>query len=119
MISINNGTALDSMKDQDYQWSGIMNSVPIGGRIGAILKSNTDTVHFIGFGVFTGYKTPPKDVGGMNIGMPNPKFEMDDGSIVWGCECWWGLEAKIQSMIANKTIILVDMDKERNKVSNE
>lgn len=23
----------------------------------------------------------------------NPKIILDDGEVVWGCECWWGPEA--------------------------
>lgn len=22
--------------------------------------------------------------------MKNPRIRLDDGSIIWGCECWWG-----------------------------
>lgn len=71
-----------------------------GERIGAILKAKNDVVYFLGFGVYKGDEVPPEDVGGFNVGMPNPRLDLDDGQTVWGCECWWGSENKVKEMIA-------------------
>ena len=84
-----------------------------GERIGAVLKANSETVHLIGYGVYVGDETPPEAVGGFNIGFPNPKLQLDDGTVVWGCECWWGPEDKIRAMHEGKTVVQVDMAAER------
>lgn len=39
----------------------------------------------IGFGVYEGDFRHP-------LGFFNARIKMDDGSIIWGCECWWGAE---------------------------
>ena len=30
----------------------------------------------------------------------NPQLRLDDGQLVWGCECWWGPEAQIRQQVA-------------------
>jgi len=27
---------------------------------------------------------------------PSPKIRLDNGSVVWGCECWWGPETPVR-----------------------
>lgn len=34
----------------------------------------------------------------------NPCIELDDGSIVWGYECWWGPEERFESWRAGRTV---------------
>lgn len=81
----------------------------IGQRIGAILKATDDTVWMIGFGTYQGDHVPPEDVGGFNFGYPNPKLVMDDGTVVWGCECWWKDEARIRDLFGAHNVVQVDM----------
>jgi hypothetical protein len=69
----------------------------VGTRIGAILGANDKVVNFLGYGTYDGDHVPPGEVGGFNIGMPNPKLVLDSGKVVWGCECWWGGEERIKS----------------------
>lgn len=71
----------------------------IGTRVGAILGGNDKVVRFLGYGVYEGDEVPPADIGGFNLGYPNPKIKLDSGKIVWGCECWWGSEAAVQQRI--------------------
>lgn len=35
--------------------------------------------------------------------MPNPRLGLDNGHIVYGCECWWGGEEAIRRHLAGKT----------------
>jgi len=47
-----------------------------------------------GEGVYAGDEVPPDDVigpfGQANaFGSKNPKIELDNGKVAWGCECWW------------------------------
>lgn len=29
----------------------------------------------------------------------NPKIVLDDGAVVWGCECWWGPSHEVQKRL--------------------
>lgn len=85
----------------------------VGQRVGAISHGEGDTVWIFGFGVYDGDHVPPEGVGGFNTGHPNPRIKLDGGKVVWGCECWWGSEAKIREQIAGKTVVEVDIDEAR------
>lgn len=81
----------------------------IGDRVGAISHSKEDTVYFYGYGTYQGDSVPPKNVGGFNIGCPNPEIKLDNGNSVYGCECWWGSEAKIKKeLLKYKNIIEIE-----------
>lgn len=91
-------------------------------RIYAVLDANQDSVRLIGFGEYVGDEVPTQEAAGpmaqamAEMGIPNPKLVMDNGEVVWGCECWWGPEEKWSKMAEGKTIINVDMGAERVKV---
>lgn len=75
-------------------------------RVGAIQSMKDGVVYFYGYGVYLGDEIPPS---GMlhDLGISNPKIELDNGGIVWGCECWWGSEDKIKDRIEGLEIIEV------------
>lgn len=73
----------------------------IGMRVGAIAKADENTVTFFGYGIYAGDEVPPADIG---LGFPNPKILLDTGEVVWGCECWWGPEAKVRQIIGERPI---------------
>lgn len=77
------------------------NGRDVGTRVGAILSDGdgTQIIQFLGFGTYDGDFVPPKEVGGFNLGIPNPRLTLDNGSVVWGCECWWGSETTIQARL--------------------
>ena len=79
----------------------------IGERVGAIESSKDGVTKFYGYGTFQGDTVPPEDVGGFNLGIPNPIILLDNGNMVYGCECWWGGEKKVAAMISETEIILV------------
>lgn len=33
------------------------------------------------------------------LGHKNPKILLDNGHVIWGCQCWFASEEKIKSMI--------------------
>jgi len=75
-----------------------------GDRVGAILKSGDGVVTFLGFGEYKGEEVPPESAGGLapmvnEMNRTNPKIELDNGDVVWGCECWWGSEDQIQEYL--------------------
>ena len=77
----------------------------IGDRIGALLSATRDEVQLLGYGVYAGEAIPDAAAGGMaelvrSAGMTNPKLVLDNGQVVWGCECWWGPEAEVRQRVA-------------------
>ena len=82
--------------------------VKVGDRIGAIQKADEKTVHLFGYGVYDGEFVPDEDGFLKQNGITNPRFTLDDGSIMWGYKCWWGPEAQIQEMISERKVILVN-----------
>lgn len=74
----------------------------VGDRIGAILGSDGRQVRLLGYGRYTGRATPEDAVGMLAAalrsvpGLVNPRLLLDDGSVVWGCECWWGSEEQVR-----------------------
>ena len=56
----------------------------IGTRVGAILSAQDKEVKLFGYGTYEGDEIPPENVGGFNIGMPNPKILLDSGKVVYG-----------------------------------
>jgi hypothetical protein len=78
----------------------------IGDRIGAILGERDGVAEFLGYGVYVADEVPPADaVGWMaeacrEYATPNPKLVLDDGQLIFGCQCWWGQEAAVKKNIA-------------------
>jgi len=78
------------------------------------MDGDKESVRFFGFGEYVGDEVPPPEINPiLNIGRPNPKIVLDNGKVVWGCECWWGPEAKIHKMLEGKIVINVDIDNAR------
>lgn len=97
----------------------------VGGRIGAVLKMDAETVHLLGYGIYEGDHEPPfgplgfskaehdKVVTEMKADgrLPadyvwvNPRLLLDDGRIVWGAQCWWGGEEAVRRQIGERTVV--------------
>ena len=98
-----------------------MIKLKIGERVGAISHADDDNVYFFGYGTYQGEEVPPPEVKfmGMTMRNANPKIVLDNGKVVWGCECWWGPEERINRQLEfgddnkKKTIVLVDIEKAR------
>jgi hypothetical protein len=71
-----------------------MSETPIGTRVIAIRDGSSDgsngTLNIYGYGKYVGNEVPPADAPGLNLGLPNPKIELEGGGVVWGMQCWWG-----------------------------
>jgi hypothetical protein len=106
----------------------------VGTRVYAVSHADLEKkeVYSFGEGVYEGDAVPdgtpenPAPGGWMGKMIvekktPNPKIKLDNGKIVWGCECWWGPEAMIkeETLRAGLTIIPVDIDEERAKIAAE
>lgn len=88
----------------------------IGERVGAVRNMDDKTVYLFGFGTYEGESIPPSDPKGERglvhmlhlANIPNPKIKLDNGMIIWGCECWWGSEYIIKNRIEGKDIVMVE-----------
>lgn len=60
-----------------------------GERIGAILSMTKTDVQFLDYGTFDGYETC-EELGGV----ASPKLTLDNGTTVWGYQCWWELKPR-------------------------
>lgn len=110
---------------------GSMAKLTPGSRVGAILSASGDVIRLLGYGVYDGDHEPPAEVLGMSPEelqktyadavaqglMPegtkftNPRITLDDGSVVWGMQCWWGPEESIKREVTNYLQIqLVHLD---------
>lgn len=92
----------------------------IGDRVGAIFAADQTAVRLLGYGTYQGEEVPPPGVKLMGLDMnalghTNPKILLDNGQVVWGCECWWGPETRIKESIGNRQIVPVDIEVERTK----
>lgn len=95
-----------------------------GDRVGAILSGSEEGIKFLGYGTYVGDEVPEGAAGWMADGLrehavKNPKIELDNGSIVWGCECWWGAEEAIKQRLEGATVIEVDINEVRKETETE
>jgi hypothetical protein len=82
-----------------------------GDRVGAMLSAEPKgPILFLGYGVYDGDQVPPKDISPFGSSFPNPRITLDDGVVVWGCQCWWGDEEEIKANIAGREIVFVNID---------
>lgn len=100
-----------------------------GDRVGAVSHSKDGTVYIFGYGTFVGRvkrsevddaPEPAGDIGKMvtEAGVSNPLIRLDSGKYVWGCECWWGPEAKVRERLAHADEVHeVDIDERRAEYS--
>jgi len=82
-----------------------MTARTVGDRVGALLGADEDTVQLLGYGVYVGEEVPGASAGGTFARlcrvqkMVNPKLQLDNGDVVWGCECWWGREESVRAHV--------------------
>ena len=94
----------------------------VGERIGAILSATVDGVKFLGYGVYAGEEVPTEAAGMMGellreAGVVNPKLVLDNGDVVYGCECWWGSEARVRKELEGRRVIEASISEERKVVT--
>jgi len=101
----------------------------VGDRVGAVLSSDDKQVNILGFGKYVGDEIPDADAGGLGplcreAGCPNPKIVLDNGDVVWGCECWWGGEEEVRSRLfqareSGLNLVMVSIKKHRDQQEKE
>lgn len=95
-----------------------MSDAKAGDRVGAISHTEGDTVYIFGYGVYTGDEVPVGAGGFMGRVLcrakkPNPKIVLDNGKVVWGCECWWGPEDDVKRSLEGQAVVEVDIEARR------
>lgn len=96
----------------------------VGDRVGAVMDRDGGIIHLFGYGVYEGDFVPEEGVYMMGIdmharGQTNPRIRLDDGSTVYGCECWWGPEHLIKQGIEGKDIHMVNVPEYRQRAKEE
>ena len=72
-------------------------------RVIAIQKSDEKNVYIYGYGEYVG-KEPCSKLHNIE----NPKIILDNGNVIWGCECWWGNADRVEKeIIKDRNIIVV------------
>lgn len=92
-------------------------------RVGCILSSDDKKVEFLGWGSYIGDTIPTKDAGGFGpilheMGRANPTIRLDNGDLVYGCECWWGSVKRVKDIIKEKEVVEVSIHDYRNFENN-
>lgn len=90
----------------------------IGTRIIAMQNADETTAYIFGRGVYAGDEVPVDAAGFMGEvlrehGSTNPKLVLDNGDVVWGCECWWGDEESVLKKIGDREIVEVSIAESR------
>ena len=100
----------------------MLNPTPLAkqkGRVLAISHCEGNTCWIYGYGEYVGDFIPKEAVGfmaelGREHKRPNPKIVLENGKVVYGCECWWGDAEKAEKeIIKGRKIIVVDIDEDR------
>jgi len=99
---------IKKIREQILQKERKNKMVKKGDRVGAVQKTDGDTIYMFGYGIYRGEEIPPSGFC-HDIGIKNPKILLDDGNIIWGQECWWGAEEEIKNQEASfKNTVIVE-----------
>jgi len=102
-----------------------------GERVGAVSHADDETLYLFGYGVYEGDFTPPEyadggPAGWLAMGMrkfgenwTNPRIRLDNGDVVWGCECWWADEEKVKRIIRGRNVVMVSIKEAREEWAEE
>lgn len=39
--------------------------------------------------------------------LANPRIDLDDGSVVWGYQCWWAPEERLSEVVGDRRVVTV------------
>ena len=83
-----------------------------GKRVLALRDTNETTAYIYGYGTYQGEEIPPSGFC-HDVGWKNPKILLDNGSIVWGEECWWGTVQRMgKEFIGERKVVIVELESE-------
>jgi len=82
-------------------------------RVGAVCSMDKEVITLFGYGVYEGDFIPDTDDITMmglplrKMGLANPRIRLDNGDVVWGCECWWGAEEIVKTYEENRKVKII------------
>jgi hypothetical protein len=95
----------------------------VGDRVMAVCGEDPGKgiVEVFGCGVYEGEFIPVEAVGVIGRLLrdnkrTNPRIRLDNGGVVYGCECWWGPIEKVQKRLAGKKCVEVRIEDKRKEV---
>ncbi|MCK9558593.1 MAG: hypothetical protein M0R50_11225 [Candidatus Cloacimonetes bacterium] len=47
----------------------------------------------------------------LNSLLSNPRIRLDNGDVVWGCQCWWGSVDRVKGMIGDRKVEIVPVER--------
>lgn len=92
-----------------------------GDRVIAVRSADDNVVNIFGYGTYEGEDVPPPGITGvfgldLSIsGIENPKIVLDNGDVVWGCECWWGDAERWEKEFRDRKLNTVSIDDYRKE----
>ena len=78
----------------------------VNDYVGAVQKADDDTVWIYGYGKYVGDEVPCRGFL-QKAQITNPCIVLDNGSKVYGFECWWGDAAEMKKFIGDRNIVEV------------
>ena len=65
----------------------------IGRRVSAMISPD----RLLGHGVYEADSVPPPEANKAlsSRSVMSPRIKLDNGDVIWGCECWWMAEGKL------------------------
>lgn len=85
----------------------------VGTRVGAVLSADANEVKFFGYGTYQGDQIPESEdvlimgFSAKKAGLSTPALLLDNGDMVYGCECWWGPEEAVKETFGERTLTMV------------
>lgn len=97
-----------------------MGEVAVGTRVVAFSHREGKRVYIFGKGAYEGDFDPEEAVGELADlcrmeGFKSPRIRLDDGQVVYGCECWWCEETDIEGELEGFEIVNVDIKDRRSE----
>lgn len=93
----------------------------VNKRVGAVCSMDEKVLRLFGYGVYEGDFIPETDdirLMGLplkHMGLENPRIKLDNGDVVWGCECWWGTEEKVKTFEDGRAIEFININDYRKE----
>lgn len=98
-----------------------MSRVQVGDRVIALRNASNEskTAYIYGVGTYQGELVPEHESIFKAAGMKNPAIKLDNGSMVYGFECWWGPEDAVRNKFPGFTFVEVDINEDRKEADDQ
>lgn len=115
IVSINGKAETPRTEEEILAWITMTGARLVSFRVFAIRDSDQERVNLFGRGKLVGEETPPEwrewfpDMRPEDL-PKNPKIVLDgDAGVVWGYQCWWGPEYRLEENVAGREVVTVPL----------